>query len=92
MDLNATSAAALESLPGIGPVRAAAIARERLRGRFESVDDLERVHGIGPLTTARLRRWLSVAPADGTLAGSAELAEPRASGHAFTLSAPGRNE
>ena len=92
LDLNETGAAALESLPGIGPARAAAIERERLRGRFESVADLERVHGIGPLTAGRLRRWLSVVPAGGRPAESAEVAEPRASGQAFASPATGRDE
>ena len=49
VDLNAADAAELTLLPGIGPRLAA-------RGRFETVDDLERVHRIGPATVRRLRR------------------------------------
>ena len=46
--LNSASAAELETLPGIGPSLAAAIIRSREEaGGFRSVQDLERVRGIG---------------------------------------------
>ncbi|GEM_PF-211022 len=61
IDLNKASARLLESLPGIGPVRAAAIERARLEGRFASLEDLERVFGIGPRTRRKLEPWLFVA-------------------------------
>jgi tRNA threonylcarbamoyl adenosine modification protein YjeE len=60
VDLNRASASLLESLPEIGPVRAAAIERSRLERPFASVADLERVSGIGPKTRARIERWLFV--------------------------------
>jgi competence protein ComEA len=45
----------LELLPGIGPVRAAAIVAERARGGpFAGARALERVPGLGPATAARL--------------------------------------
>ncbi|HEX5615059.1 MAG TPA: ComEA family DNA-binding protein [Acidimicrobiia bacterium] len=48
LDLNAAGTTELETLPGIGPTLAAAIVEERERnGPFRSVDDLERVPGIG---------------------------------------------
>jgi competence protein ComEA len=48
LDLNAATVEQLETLPGIGPTLAAAIVDERERnGPFRSVDDLERVRGIG---------------------------------------------
>lgn len=54
-DLNDAPERHLRLLPGIGPVRARAIVEERVRGGpFVSVDDLERVRGIGPATTAAL--------------------------------------
>ncbi len=55
LPLNRASAADLETLPGIGPARAAAIVADRGRnGRFAAQRQLERVHGIGAATAARL--------------------------------------
>jgi len=62
LDPNLADAKSLESLPGIGPARAAAIVAERDRRRFESLEALTRVSGIGPRTLERLRPWLEVAP------------------------------
>ena len=56
LDINSASAAALEALPGIGPVRAAAIVRYREEhGPFPSVEALITVPGIGPATVANLK-------------------------------------
>ncbi len=56
VDLNAATAADLESLPGIGPVLAARIIAHRdEHGRFERLEDLLEVEGIGPRLLARLR-------------------------------------
>lgn len=61
LDLNAATASALEALPGVGPSKAAAILEERnLGGRFQSVEDLERVRGIGPKTVDELRPFVHV--------------------------------
>jgi competence protein ComEA len=62
LDLNRASAADLEALPGIGRERAERIVAERAArgGRFDAVDDLRDVPGIGPKTLARLRRALSI--------------------------------
>jgi competence protein ComEA len=54
LDLNREDARALEVLPGIGAVRAAAIVRERERRPFRDLRDLERVRGIGPATRRAL--------------------------------------
>jgi DNA uptake protein ComE-like DNA-binding protein len=59
VDLNEVPADLLETLPGIGPVRARAIVVAR---PFVSLADLERVPGIGPKTRARIERWLEVMP------------------------------
>lgn len=56
VDLNTASAEALQVLPSIGPVRAAAIVRYRdEHGPFASVEALVQVPGIGPKTVADLR-------------------------------------
>ncbi len=44
----------LEALPGIGPARAAALARARERAPLCGPADLLRVPGIGPVTVRRL--------------------------------------
>ncbi len=55
IDLNTADAAALESLPGIGPARAAAIIEHRTRhGPFGVPGDLRDVTGIGEATFQRL--------------------------------------
>ncbi len=56
LNLNLASAAALDSLPGIGPTRAASIVQYRAsHGPFRSVEDLSQVSGIGPAALARIR-------------------------------------
>ncbi len=63
--LNSASANDLEAIPGIGPVRAAAIASEReAGGPFVSLGALERVHGLGPVMAERLGEFLFVGEAD----------------------------
>jgi competence protein ComEA len=61
VNVNTAAVDQLESLPGIGPTLAAAIVAERERnGMFRSVDDLTRVHGIGPGRLAQLRDFVTV--------------------------------
>ncbi len=56
VDLNSAGSTELESLPGIGPVRARAIIDWRsANGTFESLDALQEVPGIGPETVAAIR-------------------------------------
>ncbi len=59
IDLNAATQAELETLPGIGASKAAAIIANR---PFATVDDLERVPGIGAATIERLRSSVMVQP------------------------------
>lgn len=50
----------LRALPGIGETRAREIARSRFEdGPIDSAGDLERLHGIGPATVARVRAFLA---------------------------------
>jgi len=56
VDVNTADLAALEELPGIGPVTAQAIVDHRAEhGLFASVDDLLAVNGIGEAKLAQLR-------------------------------------
>jgi competence protein ComEA len=65
LDLNRADAAALESLPGIGPVLAASIVADReAHGSFHSLQDLERVKGIGPRAVERLAGRVVVGPTE----------------------------
>jgi len=57
LDLNGATAGDLESLPGIGPGRARAIAHARCEERFDGLPTLERVRGIGPRTVEGLSGW-----------------------------------
>lgn len=61
VNLNSASQAELETLPGIGPVTAAAIVEWRERhGGFTAVEDLLEVDGIGEVTLERLAPLVSV--------------------------------
>ena len=61
--LATAGASDLQALPGIGPVRAAAIVAEReRRGAFAREEELERVPGIGPVTLGRLRGLVVTGP------------------------------
>lgn len=75
VNVNTASAEELTRLPGVGPVRAEAIVclRER-RGRYDSLDELLEVKGIGPVTLERLRPEATVG--EGAEACSDTLAAP----------------
>lgn len=61
VDLNAATAAQLETLPGIGPVTAAAILAWRSEnGAFTTVDELLEVSGIGDATLAEIEAHVYV--------------------------------
>ncbi|HSG09151.1 MAG TPA: ComEA family DNA-binding protein [Longimicrobiales bacterium] len=62
VDVNRAPPAALETLPGVGPVLAARIVAARSQTPFSSVEDLARVPGIGPATVARLRPFVIAKP------------------------------
>lgn len=61
VDLNAATVEELDTLPGIGPVTAAAIVAWRAaNGRFTSIDQLGDVDGIGPARLEKLRDLVHV--------------------------------
>jgi competence protein ComEA len=61
IDLNTADQAALETIPGVGPVTAAAILTYRDEiGGFDSIDQLLEVTGIGPATLESMRAYISV--------------------------------
>ena len=63
IDVNTADAAALETLPRIGPVLAGRIIEYRkTHGPFKAVEDLDNVKGIGAKTLERLRPWVRISP------------------------------
>jgi len=57
VNLNTASQAEIESLPGVGP----ALASRILEGRpYSTLDDLDKVKGIGPKLLERLRPLVSL--------------------------------
>jgi len=65
IDLNAATWVELTQLRDVGPVTAKRIVSNREEfGPFSSIDDLQRVKGIGPKTVEKNRRWLRVRAAE----------------------------
>jgi len=61
IDLNSADTAALDALPGVGPVTAAGIIAWRDKnGRFTSVEQLQEIQGIGPAKFAALAKLVTV--------------------------------
>ncbi len=61
VNINTASQAELEALQGIGPTKAKAIIEYREKvGLFASIDDLEKVSGIGSGTVKQLRDVVTV--------------------------------
>lgn len=61
LNLNQATAAELTSLPGVGPVLAGRIVSYRNEhGRFKSVDELDKVKGVGPKMLEKLQSLLYV--------------------------------
>jgi competence protein ComEA len=59
LDINRANAAELALLPGLGERLAQRILDDRARnGRFASVDELERVPGVGDTMIERLREYV----------------------------------
>lgn len=61
VSLNSADAAAFDTLEGIGPTTAQRIVEDRSRnGPFRTVEDLDRVPGIGPATIESLRSQVTL--------------------------------
>jgi competence protein ComEA len=61
LDLNSATMLQLDSLPGVGQTKAAAILRYRQEhGPFTAIEQLEQVEGFGPAAVARLQDRLEV--------------------------------
>ena len=55
VNINTATQAELETLDGVGPVKAQAIIDYRKKnGGFKSIDELEKVDGIGPVSYTHL--------------------------------------
>jgi competence protein ComEA len=64
IDINTATRIEWMQLGGIGETLADRILVYReTNGRFEAIEDLDRVKGIGPKTIARIRKYLTVKPA-----------------------------
>ena len=61
IDLNSADEAQLDLLPGIGPSLARRIVENRSQiGLFDSIENLQRVTGIGPRTIERFRPYVVI--------------------------------
>jgi competence ComEA-like helix-hairpin-helix protein len=90
IELNCAGTRTLETLEGIGSVRAQRIVDHRARQPFERVEDLLRVHGIGPKTLENLRFVVAANPRT-RKPGSVDFPECRSGGvREFPVGAGGR--
>lgn len=63
LNINLAGVEELDSLPGIGPAKARAIVEDRSRnGRFQTVEELTRVKGIGPKMLEKIKNSIVVQP------------------------------
>ena len=73
VNINTATQAELETLDGVGPVKAQAIIDYRKKnGGFKSIDELEKVDGIGPVTLQNVRKDVSVSGVTTAVAKPAE--------------------
>lgn len=79
ININTATQQQLETLNGIGPVKAKAIIDYRSKnGAFKSVDDLKKVSGIGDKTLEKLKKDISVSGASTAVPATASPAKPAA--------------
>jgi competence protein ComEA len=61
ININTADEEELDELPQVGPATAEAIIEHRMaNGRFESVDDLQEVSGIGPKTIEKIKPFAKI--------------------------------
>ncbi len=85
VNINTATKEQLDGLKGIGPTKAQAIVDYRTKnGPFKTVDDLEKVNGIGPATMKDLRSEITVAGGAAKAAKAQPKAEPKAAKKADT--------
>jgi len=61
IDLNSASAYQLELLPGIGPVLSLRIINHReTKGKFQKIEDVMKISGIGPKTFEKIKDLITV--------------------------------
>src|SRR4051794_29220465 len=78
VNINTATKEQLESLNGIGPVKAQAIIDYRQKnGRFKSLEDVKNVSGVGDATFDKIRGDISLTGTS-TMAPSAAKAESKA--------------
>lgn len=91
VNINTASESELESLPGIGPSKAAAIVKFRQdHGPFATVEQLDAVPGIGDATMASLRPLVTVGDGDASLGDLPLDEEPSGRASATSASADDR--
>ncbi len=60
VDINSAPAESLELISGIGPHLAETIVRHRSMKRFEKIEDILQVPGIGPRTLEKIKPFIKV--------------------------------
>lgn len=60
ININTADQKTLETLPGVGAVKAEAIITYRNAHKFKSIEELSQVKGIGEKTVAKLKEQITV--------------------------------
>jgi competence ComEA-like helix-hairpin-helix protein len=93
LDPNTAKREELLQIPGLGPVLAERIVRNREQhGPFQSVDELERVPGIGPILLDRLRPHLHLNAAPQLAATEGQLSHVGEAAKRLDLNRANRDE
>lgn len=91
VDLNTASVEQLQSVKGIGPAKAKAIAEYRQKnGPFKTVDELEKVPGFGAKSVSNMKAELSAGAAAAAAAKPAAAAKAAAASVTPATPAPAK--
>lgn len=61
VNINTADSVTLQTIPGIGPSKAARIIEYReSQGRFKKIDDIKNVTGIGDMTFENIKEYITV--------------------------------